>query len=288
MVKSALSLLFLILTIFASANEIPVEGTWQGILIQKGTNIDKGTIIYVEFKESDGIISGTTREERYDSPNYSVKSISGKIIDSKLTFKHIVELKSKKSSREKWCRISADLTYNEKTGYLSGNYISTDCRRVIGELILYRMDFEMSQEAEIESSQIWFKRFILDYKDGLSAPAIRKIERNNFVFEPIFFDFDKHDVRQEHNDFLDQMIKIVKGHSDLRVKVTGHTDSDGTNVYNDSLSMRRADAITKYFVHRGLSADRLEIDFKGESQPADTNGTREGKQRNRRVDFKFI
>ena len=288
MKKSILSVLLVLVSFCASANLQTPTGTWQGVIIQKGKTIDAGTLIYVEFEEADGIISGTTREERYDSPNYSVKSISGKLIDGKLSFKHLVELKSKKSSREKWCRISADLRHNKETGYLIGSYVSTDCRRVMGEIILYRMDFKMTEEAEMESSQIWFKRFVQDYKDGLSAPTIRKIERDNFVFEPIYFDFDKHDVRMEHNHFLDRMIKIVKGHSDLRVQVTGHTDSDGTNRYNDSLSMRRADAITRYFVLRGLSADRLEIDFKGESQPADTNDTPQGKQRNRRVDFKFI
>ncbi len=288
MLKSILNILFLTLSICASANDRSLSGTWQGVLVQRGIDMNSSSIIYVEFEESNGIISGTTREERYDSPNYSVKSLSGKFADGNLTFKHIVELKSKKSSREKWCRISANLTYNETTGYLKGTYVSTDCRRVVGEIILYRMDFEMSQEAEMESSQIWFKRFIIDYKDGLNAPEIRKIERDNFVFEPIFFDFDKYDIREEHNDFLNRMIKIVKGHSDLRVRVIGHTDSDGTNLYNDSLSMRRADAITNYFVRRGLNTDRLEIDFKGESQPVDTNDTPIGKQHNRRVDFKFI
>jgi outer membrane protein OmpA-like peptidoglycan-associated protein len=84
------------------------------------------------------------------------------------------------------------------------------------------------------------------------------------------------------------MIKVVKGHSDLRVKVTGHTDSDGSDQYNDTLSYNRAQAITNYFVKRGLSPDRLVIEFKGEHSPIDTNKNPEGKQRNRRVDFEFI
>ena len=84
------------------------------------------------------------------------------------------------------------------------------------------------------------------------------------------------------------MIKVVEGHTDLRVKVTGHTDADGSDAYNDDLSKRRAEAIIKFFTDRGLSRDRLEFDFKGEKQPVDNNDTPEGKQHNRRVDFKFI
>lgn len=84
------------------------------------------------------------------------------------------------------------------------------------------------------------------------------------------------------------MIQIVKGHSDLRVQVTGHTDAEGTNGYNDILSKKRAEAIIKYFVDNGLSEDRLKFDFKGENNPAATNDTAEGRQKNRRVDFEFI
>ena len=85
-----------------------------------------------------------------------------------------------------------------------------------------------------------------------------------------------------------EIIKIIKSHSDLRIQVTGHTDSDGTNTYNKHLSKRRAESIIKYFTKRGLRRDRIVIDFKGEREPAETNKTKDGKQKNRRVDFRFI
>ncbi|MFT5777294.1 MAG: OOP family OmpA-OmpF porin [Crocinitomicaceae bacterium] len=282
------SILFTISVLIAHAAEFNPNGTWQGVMIRKGTAIEAGTLFYAEFDGDAEFTSGTTREELYDSPYYSVKSINGDIENNDFHIRQVVELKSKKSSRNKWCRMSADLIYDETTGYLKGTYVSSDCRRVIGEIILYRSDFVMSKGDEMEVSHIWFDQFVKDYKDGLSAPEIRKIERSNFVFQPIFFDYDKSEIRSEHEDFLDRMIKIIKGHSDLRVRVTGHTDSDGSLVYNDSLSMRRADAIIAYFVRQGLTADRLKIVFKGEREPIDSNTTSEGKQRNRRVDFAFI
>lgn len=277
-----------LLTFSLLASDFNPEGTWQGVMIRKGTSMKDAVLVYFDFENSDGNISGFSREEMYDSPYFSVKKVDGKMDGDQLEFKQIVETKSNKSARSKWCRVSAELTYNPKTGYLTGQYIATDCRNVVGDFILYRADFELTTGEDDGSSQIWFKQFVMDYADGLNAPEIRKIERDNFVFEPIFFDYDKYEIREEHNAFLDRMIKVVKGHSDLRVKVTGHTDSDGSDQYNDTLSWNRAQAITAYFVKRGLSADRLVIEFKGEHAPIDTNTNPEGKQRNRRVDFEFI
>jgi outer membrane protein OmpA-like peptidoglycan-associated protein len=84
------------------------------------------------------------------------------------------------------------------------------------------------------------------------------------------------------------MIRVVDGHTDLRIKVTGHTDADGSDAYNVDLSKKRAQSLIDFFVANGLSKDRIEIDFKGESLPVDSNSTPEGKQHNRRVDFAFI
>ena len=279
---------FLLFSFSMFAADFNPAGTWQGVMMRKGTQMKDAVIVYFEFVNVDGHLTGYSREEVYDWPNFSVKKLDGDMNNGRVDIRQIVETKSKKSGRTQWCRVSSDLTYDPATGYLKGEYVATDCRNVVGDFILYRADFKMSTGEEIESTQIWFKQFVKDYAEGLNAPEIRKIERDNFVFQPIYFDYDKFDIRVEHNAFLDAMIKIVKGHSDLRVKVTGHTDSDGSDSYNDTLSMNRARAITNYFVKRGLSADRLVIEFKGEHDPVGSNNNPEGKQRNRRVDFKFI
>jgi outer membrane protein OmpA-like peptidoglycan-associated protein len=264
------------------------DGTWQGILLKAGQNLEQGTVLYADFELNDGILSGTMREEAYENNFYALKLIKGTVESKTLNYTQIATLKKKKSSKMKWCRNNGALRYDSTTGYLTGTFNSTDCRRFSGTIILYRNDFEMSKEDQSHLSHIWFNRFIQDYKEGLSAPDIRDIERNNFVFKPLFFDFDRSEIREEHKAFLDALIKVVKGHSDLRVRVTGHTDAEGTNGYNIGLSKRRAEAIVNYFVAHGLKADRLKFDFHGEKKPIATNKTPEGRQRNRRVDFEFI
>lgn len=264
------------------------QGTWQGVIIKAGQSIEQGTILYADFKLKDGVLSGSMREETYEKEYFALKIIKGNQVDDILNFEQIVVSKKNQTSKMKWCRISGELTYNEENGYLTGTFKSNECKQFMGEIILYKSDFEISKENESQGSQMWFSQFTRDYKDGLNAPAIRKIERDNFIFQPIYFDFDKAFIREEHYQFLNAMIKIVKGHSDLRVKVTGNTDSEGSDGYNVELSKKRAESIVQYFVDHGLSKDRLEFDFKGETNPAAPNATSEGRQRNRRVDFEFI
>jgi len=263
------------------------KGNWEGVVIRAGQKIDQGTLFYIELDGSNESFTGYSREEIRDTDKYALKRISGSSKGDELNLKQIVIEKSSKSSRIKWCRFNAHLIFNQNTGYLEGDYESIDCKRVIGRIILYRTDVKLIKEETSERGQFWFKEFLYDQKEGLNAPEIRLKERENFVFEPVFFDFDESDIRPEHFYFLDGMIKVVKGHSDLRVKVIGHTDSDGTDGYNIELSKRRAKAIIDYFILHGLDADRLQFDFKGEKAPIDTNSTSQGKQRNRRVDFSF-
>jgi len=267
------------------------NGTWQGVITKAGTSIENSTLFYIEITQPDQTaqtISGYSREEIHGEDFFAVKHLKGQIRGNSLTIQQTVISKSKNSSRAKWCRLKMNLVYDSITGYLKGEYQSTDCKRVIGKVILYKADFELSKSKEASTSQLWFSSFLYDLKEGLNAPEIRKIERNNFVFQPVYFDFDEAVIKPEYTVFLQELIKIVKGHSDLRVKVIGHTDADGTDNYNIDLSQRRAQAIIDYFVQNGLNADRLVFDFKGEKMPVAPNNTKEGKQQNRRVDFSFI
>lgn len=264
------------------------NGTWLGIVQRAGQKTKDASLLYLSIEGNEKTISGYTREEIFDTENFAVKQIKGTVKDKILKIEQIVVQKSKQSNGAKWCRFNAELKYNSITGYLEGDFISTDCKRVIGKLLLYRFDYNFSTKEKNEISQLWFTQLIKDLEEGLNAPEIRKKERDNFKFEPVYFDYDEAFIRPDHYDFLNRLIKVVKGHTDLRVLVTGHTDSDGSDGYNDDLSKRRAEMIVQYFVQHGLSADRLEFDFKGEKQPVDSNNTSEGKQHNRRVDFRFI
>lgn len=281
-------LIFFFLISWNCSSQTDFNGVWQGIMVKDGFKNEQGSILYTSFTVNSGIVEGKTRDEVYNTNEFAVKKIKGSVKKNVIQFNQIVIEKKKNNSKTNWCNIDASLTYNDSTGYLEGKYTSTDCKRNTGKIILYRSTAKFSATEESMLAHSWMKFFLNDLSKGYNAPAIRDIERKSFVFQPIYFDYDKAEIRPEYQNFLIKMIRVVDGHTDLRIKVTGHTDADGSDAYNIDLSKKRAQALIDFFVANGLSKDRIEIDFKGESLPVDSNSTPEGKQHNRRVDFAFI
>jgi len=111
------------------------------------------------------------------------------------------------------------------------------------------------------------------------APAM------TLVLEGVNFDFDKAVIRPQDYAKLDQDVDTLKAWGDVDVEVAGHTCSIGTEEYNLGLSQRRAEAVRNYLVSKGVSADRLIVRGYGESRPAVSNATREGRVQNRRVEL---
>ena len=107
----------ILLTFSLLAADFNPAGTWQGVMIRKGTKMKDASLIHFDFENNDGFITGYSREEIYDSEFYSIKKINGDITDGQLDLRQIAETKSNKSSRTTWCRVSASLNYDPATGY---------------------------------------------------------------------------------------------------------------------------------------------------------------------------
>ncbi|MEI7669639.1 MAG: OmpA family protein [Pseudomonadota bacterium] len=87
---------------------------------------------------------------------------------------------------------------------------------------------------------------------------------------------------------LDMLAILLSEKDDWKLKISGHTDNIGTDEFNMQLSKDRAEAVRNYLVSKGLSYTRFIIEYFGESKPIDTNETETGRQKNRRVEMKFI
>ena len=74
----------------------------------------------------------------------------------------------------------------------------------------------------------------------------------------------------------------------MQIEIVGHTDNTGPANYNLGLSERRAKSVVKYLVDKNIDSKRITVRFFGESKPIDTNGTKEGRRKNRRVEFKIV
>lgn len=115
--------------------------------------------------------------------------------------------------------------------------------------------------------------------DGCPAPVTIDLKGVNF-------DFDKATLRPDAVSILSEAVQILQRYPDLKVEVAGHTDSVGTDAYNQGLSERRAKAVYDYLTSNGVDASRLQgpVGY-GESRPIDTNETAEGRAKNRRTEL---
>ena len=117
-----------------------------------------------------------------------------------------------------------------------------------------------------------------------TAPTSEKV-----TFEAdTFFDFDRSVLKPAGKSKLEDLVSKLKG-TDIEVVVaTGHTDWTGTEAYNLKLSMRRANAVKAFLVSKGVPADRIFTEGKGESKPVASNRTAEGRAKNRRVEVEVV
>jgi outer membrane protein OmpA-like peptidoglycan-associated protein len=111
-------------------------------------------------------------------------------------------------------------------------------------------------------------------------------EDGKIVTHGILFDSDSYTIKGESYRTLQDIGQLLQDDPNLRLSIEGHTDSDGTDEHNVTLSQNRANSVLEYLVSSyGVARDRLEAKGWGESQPMDTNDTPEGKANNRRVEL---
>jgi OOP family OmpA-OmpF porin len=103
-----------------------------------------------------------------------------------------------------------------------------------------------------------------------------------------FFDFDKAVLKPEGKAKLDDLVGKIQGINLEVIIAVGHTDSVGTDAYNQRLSVRRAEAVKAYLVSKGIEKNRVYTEGKGEKQPVADNRTAEGRAKNRRVEIEVV
>jgi outer membrane protein OmpA-like peptidoglycan-associated protein len=101
----------------------------------------------------------------------------------------------------------------------------------------------------------------------------------------ILFGFDQSDLSAEAKVNLDKLVQVLNSYADTDIELQGHTDSRGSESYNQALSERRAGAVSGYLASRKIDASRLTVKGFGETLPKYDNGTADGRTQNRRVEF---
>ena len=101
----------------------------------------------------------------------------------------------------------------------------------------------------------------------------------------VLFAYDKSNLSDEAKTSLDKLVTVLNNYPDTDIEIQGHTDSKGTEDYNQSLSERRANTVSGYLVGQGIKDNRLTIKGFGETIPKYSNDTADGRTQNRRVEF---
>ena len=149
-----------------------------------------------------------------------------------------------------------------------------------------------------------FRAFKLDYvsvNENLDLSEVKeykKIERDLYLvpleigqvvrLNNIFFEFGKSVLKEESYPELDRVVQLMNDNPSISIELSGHTDNVGSDAANLSLSQSRSQAVVEYLISKSIGKDRLVAKGYGETQPVASNDTEEGRELNRRVEFRIL
>jgi OOP family OmpA-OmpF porin len=124
--------------------------------------------------------------------------------------------------------------------------------------------------------------------DGCPDELPKEVAKFAGVVKGINFDFGKATIRKDSNKTLDEAVAVLSQYPELRIEISGHTDNVGDLQKNTQLSEQRAAAVKDYMVSKGIDATRVHTRGAGPNEPVADNSTDQGRQANRRIEFKLL
>ena len=240
-----------------------------------------GTLAYFSSNRAGGkggydIYSITLPPEA--KPNRNVLTIKGKVTD---------ENNTPLDADIKWFDLVNNLNVgNLKSDPVTGDYlialpVGTNYSYYAEKQGYYSVsnEVDISLDSSYNELTVNIKMLSLNYM----AQQDTSIKLNN-----VFFDFNSYDIKPESYIELDRVYKLLKDNPELKVEISAHTDSIGSDYYNLALSQKRAESVVDYLIAKGISSSRFIARGYGRSKPVASNETEEGRALNRRVELKII
>lgn len=275
----------------------------NGNVIQSGTTNSYGVVVFNDVIEDNYVISGQL---------YNVSLEDGNISEEEF----------KKCKKEK-TGIQKVITYADNQFILKGNVVECNTDQGIQDVDIQLKDVSKVQEKHTLSDEKGQFNFHLKQistytlkgkKDGYYSNEVEvsteEYNRNETLFidfemcvdpcgkaiklDNINFDLDKSEILPKAIPDLERIVKLMKDNPNIKVEMSSHTDSQGSDAYNQRLSQRRADATVNYIVNQGISKDRLiargagETELKNEKCANNVPCTDDEHRINRRTEFKVI
>ncbi len=164
---------------------------------------------------------------------------------------------------------------------LNTDSTSGSAQQMLTEGPLYKLHIEQMGYETVDQSILYIGDSI-----NIALTPIKKGEV--FIVKNLHFATNKTRILSSSEEALNDLFMYLDRNPEVRIKIIGHTDNVGKDAANQKLSDGRANAVRDDLIERGISADRIEAEGRGETQPIDTNDTEEGRQNNRRVEIEIL
>ena len=181
---------------------------------------------------------------------------------------------------DKWVHASIAITEKSLKVYLNSQRV-LNAPITSGKIRTFK--FSAYAGSEEYESQAFIKNVRI--AQGGANPYKQLTAEGKIIARGINFDVGKSTLKPESLGALNTIVNMMKEHADLKIEVSGHTDSDGDDASNLKLSQQRADAVRERLVALGIDPARLTSMGYGETRPVSPNSTPEGKANNRRVEL---
>lgn len=259
-----------------------INGTWQGVLIQKANEFTDNYAYWVSFTMKNDSVFGVVRTEDANTPYYAIVSIRGKVINNTISFTQDKIMVENRRPESYWCLIKGELVYDAVDNSLSGKWISDMERCEAGSMIIYKTPKQINMGATNAYAYLNFNEIdaIIKSKKKFVGYKVRLSEIN---FETNSYKI----VGNTANNEADRINALIKKNEILHVNIQGHTDNTGADDFNLRLSYYRAKEIYNLLLAKGVKEDRISYEGYGKSRPIATNLTEEGKLQNRRVEIEL-
>ncbi len=171
----------------------------------------------------------------------------------------------------------AGAVIGHQVDHKKGRYVGAALGALAGGGVGYYMD---KQQKELEEQ--------LAREQAAKELEIQRMRDDSLKLtldSEVSFDFDSAEIKHGFKGTLDKLANVIQKYDKTIIHVVGHTDSIGSDSYNQRLSERRASAVGNYLMRQGVQASRIQTEGRGETQPRATNATEAGRQLNRRVEI---
>lgn len=263
-----------------------ISGNWIGILTNPTLDSNRAIPVLLNHQVVMNFSNGTFRIE--DAGSIQQFEVSGAIKNKKNFTLYSGKKPTLKTKQSAAFPFDFQFLLNDSSGYIETTFRAPGSPYNGYQLFLERdlKTYEGGNHPILSQSSA--QSMLFNITNGIPAKERRYQELQQFEFNPVFFEYNASTIDSSYTDYLNRICRILKSHSDLRLKIIGNTDGDGSEAFNLELSKKRSNAIRLYLIQHGIRSDRIVEAYDGESNPVDSNATDEGKRKNRRVDFQFI